>query len=48
MFLAESTLAKQCVLLAAVLLVLAEETLAICMCMSLLHSTLASHVKMMT
>jgi hypothetical protein len=48
MFLAESTLAKQCVLLAAVLLVLAEETLAICMCMSLLRSTHASRAKTMT
>jgi hypothetical protein len=48
MFLAESTLAKQCVLLAGVLLVLAEETLAICMCMSLLRNIHDSFAKMMT
>jgi hypothetical protein len=46
MFQAELTPDKRCALLVAVLLVLAEETLAICMCMSLLRSTLASRVKM--
>ena len=48
MFLAESTLAKQCVSLVAVLLVLAEETQAICMCTLLLRSILDSFVKKMT
>jgi hypothetical protein len=48
MFLAESTLAKQCVSLVAVLQVRAEETLAICMCMSLLPSILDSFAKKMT
>jgi hypothetical protein len=48
MFRAESIQVKQCALLVAVLLVLAVETTEICMCMSLLRSTLASHVKMTT
>jgi hypothetical protein len=48
MFLAESTLGKQCVLLVAVLLVLAEETLATCMCMSLLRNIHVSFEKKMT
>jgi hypothetical protein len=48
MFRAESILVKQCALLVAVLLVLVVETTEICMCMSLLRSTLASHVKMTT
>jgi hypothetical protein len=48
MFLAESTLVKQCVLLVVVLLGLAEETLAICMCMSLSPSILDSLAKKMT
>jgi hypothetical protein len=48
MFLAELTLAKQCVLRVAVLLVLAEETLAICMCMSLSRNIHDSLAKKMT
>jgi hypothetical protein len=48
MFLAESTLGKQCVSLVAVLLVRAEETPAICMCMSLLRNIHDSHAKKMT
>jgi hypothetical protein len=45
---AESTPVKQCVSLVAVLLVLAEETRVICMCMSLLRSILDSLAKKMT
>jgi hypothetical protein len=48
MFLAELTLARQCALLVAVLLVLAEETLAICMCMSPLRNIHDSLAKKMT
>jgi hypothetical protein len=48
MFLVESTPDKQCVSLVAVLLVLAEETLAICMCMSLLPNMHVLHAKKMT
>jgi hypothetical protein len=48
MFLAESTPDKQCVSLVAVLLVRAEETLAICMCMSPLRNMHVSHAKKMT
>jgi hypothetical protein len=48
MFLAESTLAKQCVSPVAVLLVLAEETQAICMYTLLLPSILDSLAKKMT
>jgi hypothetical protein len=48
MFLAELIPGKQCVSLVEVLLVLAEETLAICMCMSLSRSILDSFAKKMT
>jgi hypothetical protein len=48
MFLVESTPDKQCVSLVAVLRVLAEETLAICMCMLLLPNMHVSHAKKMT
>jgi hypothetical protein len=48
MFLAELIPDKQCASLVAVLQVLAEETQAICMCILLLRSILASFAKKMT
>jgi hypothetical protein len=48
MFLVESTPVKQCVSPVAVLLDLAEEMLAIYMCMSLLRNIHVSHAKKMT